>query len=225
MEVTALEKFTKGRIKVFLNDELAYVLYRGEIQKLPLVASSDPEPYPNCKLYVGMEISEEIHRYILDEILVKRAKLRAMNILLKHDKSERQLRQMLIDSFYPSEVIDRALEYVKSYGYVDDRRFAHSYASYRVQQKSRKCLEIDLYNKGISKNLIDEVLDDIYNENDVDEYEMIRKLAEKKCHGSIPEALPDRGDEKAWNKLYRHLLSKGYSYENIKRALELSLHN
>lgn len=222
MIITALEKFTRGRVKVFLNDELAYVLYKGEIQKLPLVESNAEQPYDKCKLYVGMEMPEEIHRYILEEVLVKRAKLKSMNILLKHDKSEKQLRKMLIEADYPEAVANEAIEYVKSYGYIDDKRFAHSYASYRINTKSRKCLEVELLAKGISKNIIDEVLDEIYNENDVDEDEMIRKLVEKKCHGQFPECLPSKRDEKSWAKLYRHLISKGYSYEKIKGALSSS---
>lgn len=237
MIITKLEKVSKGRIKIYLNDEPAFMLYRGEIKTLP-VSVSDREkaayineldrdlseeervlPFYGCLLYPGMDIEGELLEYIYSQVLNKRAKLRALNILTKQDKTEKELRDKLREGLYPAVVIDMALEYVKGYSYIDDERYARNYASYRINTKSVRMLEMELRQRGIAQDTIERVLDDIISEEKFDEKALIIKLAEKKCGRPLEEKLPDKEDRKNWAKLYRYLMGKGFSYEKIKGAL------
>ncbi len=205
MVITGLETLGRGRIKITLDNSLIFVIYKGEVTDLPLGGIK--------RLEEGMEFTDEAYEYVMTSILPKRAKIRAMNILMKNDKTERQLADKLREGFYPQDIIDSAIEYVKSYGYVDDRRYAMNYAEYRVSSKSRRQIETALLGKGINKDIISDVLDELYESSDVDEGEIIRKLALKKAKGTLPE------DEKEKQKLFRYLMGKGYSYEQIRRAL------
>ncbi|MFR3035804.1 MAG: RecX family transcriptional regulator [Blautia hydrogenotrophica] len=45
-------------------------------------------------------------------------------------------------------MVDEAIGYVKSYGYVDDQRYARNYLAYRLQTKSRQKLFQELYQRG-----------------------------------------------------------------------------
>lgn len=208
MIITKLEAYTKGRVKVYLNDELAFVLYKREMDSLPLLSSSAP-------FKEGIELSDGDVEYIYNNVLKKRARLRCMNLLLKQDRTEKQLMDKLKEGMYPQPVIEDAIGYVKSYGYVDDDRYARSYISYRIESVSKSVLIRDLLKKGVKKEVIDSALESVMEECPVDEEEQIRKLALKKCHGTLPE----KSDAKGWQRLYRHLLGKGYSYEGVKRAL------
>ena len=77
MIVTGIEEMTKSRSKISIDGEFAFVLYKGELRHFHLLE--------------GEEISEEDYEHIMKEILPKRAKLRAMNLLLKKDYTTSQL--------------------------------------------------------------------------------------------------------------------------------------
>lgn len=207
MVITGLESLSRGRIKISLDNTLSIVIYKGEVADLPLSGIK--------RLEEGMEFPEAAYEYVMTSVLPKRAKLRAMNILLKNDKTEKQLSDKLREGSYPQEIIDEAVAYVKSYGYVDDERYARNYAQYRIENKSRRQIETALMGKGIDKNIISAVLDELYESSDVDEGQIIYNLAMKKCKGELPT------DDSERRKLYRFLLGKGYSYEQIRRALDL----
>jgi regulatory protein len=196
MTVTKIELLQKGKYRVYLNDEFAFILYKGELKKY--------------HLDVDKVLSEEQYQMILDGTLLKRAKLRAMHLLKDMDRTEQQLTNKLKDNGYPTEVIEAAIEYVKSYHYVDDREYARRYAEYRALEKSKKQITFDLVKKGISKEIIQEVLADI----NFDETNIIVKLVEKKCRNKDLSSLQEQ------QKICRFLMAKGFTYEQIRDALE-----
>ena len=59
----------------------------------------------------------------MKDVLLKRAKLRCMNLLKSRDYTEYQLRMKLRQGVYPEDIIDAAVAYVASYGYVNDFLF------------------------------------------------------------------------------------------------------
>ena len=67
MIVTGIEEMTKSRSRVSIDGEFAFVLYKGELR--------------HFHLREGNELREEDYREITTELLPKRAKLRAMNLL------------------------------------------------------------------------------------------------------------------------------------------------
>lgn len=215
MKITKLEDFKNNRIKVFLNDEFAFVLYKRELKKLPLLH--------NEEFKLGMDISDVSYNRILEEVIFKRAKARSMNLLLKQDKTEKQLRDKLKIGLYPSSIIDETISWLKGYRYIDDYRYARSYAEYRLEAKGRRALEKELYEKGIHHDIIMDVLDELYFEENIDESELIRNIARKKLHLLSQDDLPSKLSEKERNKLYRHLISKGFSFDKINSALDITL--
>jgi len=236
--ITEFRKIAKGRVQIYLNDEPSFVLNRGEMNSLPVsdidkcraselfVDEANAEygivPFKDSCLYVGMDITDELYDYILDMILLPRAKRRAMNILLKQDRTEKQLSDKLREGMYPQQVIDAALAYVKSYSYVDDERYVRSYVSYRCGTKSRRALAAELAGKGIDLDLAERVLDEVYQEEEIDESAVIVALAEKKLGGRLQDKLPPKEDEKGRLKLYRYLVGKGFSYDSVRKALYLN---
>lgn len=114
MIVTALEPVGKTRVQVFLDGEKAFVLYRNEAYRMGIRE--------------GESLSEQAYAEIMQEILPKRARLRCMNILKSADKTEWQLRTKLRQGGYPKEIEDIAIEYVRSFHYIqDDVRYAGYY--------------------------------------------------------------------------------------------------
>lgn len=76
--------------------------------------------------------------------------------------TEQQLREKLKQGGYPQACIDLALEYVKSFHYVDDYRYACTYINYRQDRMSRYQLKVKLYGKGVPGEVIDRALEECY---------------------------------------------------------------
>ena len=81
MTVTSVVELDKKRCKIYLDGEFSFVLYKGELRDYNIMA--------------GQEISDANYQEIIDVILPKRCKLRAMNLLQKKDYTEKQLRDKL----------------------------------------------------------------------------------------------------------------------------------
>lgn len=204
MIVTQITGITKGRFRIYIEEKPAFVLYRGEVRRLGI---REGEP-----------LSEESLREIEEEILPTRAKRRAMNLLQNRDYTEAGLREKLRNGDYPESCIEEAVAYVKSYGYVDDRRYAEDFITYNLDRKSRTRMEQDLMRKGISKDTIRAVFEELEEQGtSQDEGAMIRRLLEKKKYD--PQTAT--GQEK--QRMYAFLYRRGFRAEVISRALLLDI--
>ncbi len=201
MIVTQIIELSKNRSKVYIDQEFAFVLYKGELRLYHLTE--------------GSVIKEEDYLEITQTVLPKRAKLRAMNLLQKRTYTEKQLRDKLKEGFYPEEILEEAISYVKSFHYVDDEQYALDYLTYNEERKSLRQIEQELYQKGISKELWSKTLS-LWEGNGgkQDESEMISALLEKKHYHA-------ECDLKTKQKIYGFLLRKGFTSEAISRAMRL----
>lgn len=167
-------------------------------------------------LRTGTEVSEDTIYDIRSEVLDKRCKKRAMNLLMKHSFTERGLRDKLQDGDYPEDIVDSAMEYVKSYGYVDDAAFARDYIFSHNQDKSRRRIIADLRAKGIDPDIINEALEDFRgSSDDIDEIGQICVLLRKRRFD------PEASDGKQMQKTYAYLAGKGYDTDIIRKAIEI----
>jgi regulatory protein len=202
MIVSELVPYDKKRTKVYIDGEYAFMLYKGEIR--------------DQKIKVNEEITDETYDYIMNTVLSKRCKLRAMNLLQKKDYTEYKLREKLRDGQYPAAIIDIAVDYVKSYKYVDDERYARDYIKYYMDLRSKKRIMQDLTGKGIDKTLLNTVIEELYEEADPDiELDQAIKLLKKKNYDK------STADMACKQKLMGFLFRKGFSMDVIRKALAL----
>ena len=200
MTVTDIAPITKSRYRIVLDEELTFVLYKGEMNRL--------------NIRRGEEVMEDTYLRIFHEILPKRAKLRCMNLLQSKDYTHRQLEDKLRQGEYPEEIIEDAIAYVESYGYVDDEKYVRDFIEYNISKKSRMRIENDLMRKGIRKELADKIFDELKEDGiEIDETEMIRQILLKKNYDS--QSATD--EEK--RKMYAFLSRKGFCSDVIGRAL------
>lgn len=200
MIVTAVEQAAKTRCRVFLDGEFAFTLYRGELRKYGIIENK--------------ELSEEDFLELRTQVLPKRAKLRAMNLLKSRQYTEKQLLDKLLLGGYTQELAQEAVDYVKSYRYIDDVRYAYDYMLCHMESRSRKEIEQKLQQKGVSKENIKQALDQYMEYEQLpDEKDMIRKMLEKKhCLGRTL-------DEKEKRRIYGFFYRKGFSQEAVKCVL------
>ena len=200
MVVTEIKELSKSRSKIVLDQEFAFVLYKGELRQYGIK--------------LGQDLSEETFDEIMTEVLPKRAKLRAMNLLKSRAYTTAQLRMKLQQGGYPEAIIAKALAYVASFRYIDDLQYAVDFITDNDQRKSRIRMEQDLRGKGISAEIIEQAwLEWQKNGGSQDEAAMIEVLLRKKNYD------PEQADMKALQRMYAFLMRKGFSVESINRAL------
>ena len=204
MIVTKIEEIDKKRSRVFIDGEFAFVLYKGELRLY--------------KIKENQPMEEKDYRTIINEVLPKRAKLRSMNLLKTRAYTEKQLRDKLRQGEYTPQIVDEAVDYVKSFGYIDDRQYAEDFITYNMERKSRRRIEQDLYVKGIDSDIVREIFERMKEDEDgPDEDAMAVELLRKKNYN------PQTATNKEKQKLSAFLYRKGFQMETIRRVLLLDI--
>ncbi len=202
MYVTEIKPIDKKRFLVSIEGEAGFVLYSSEINKY--------------RISKDCEIPEQVYREITETVLPKRCKLRAMNLLQKRDYTTRQLTDKLKEGMYPQDIIDEAIAYVTSYRYLDDDRYARDYITYHMSTRSRNRIIQDLTSKGIDRESIIALMDELYMEDHGEaEQDQIRKLLIKKHYD------PENTDFKEKQKIMAFLMRKGFSLSDIKKEMSI----
>lgn len=196
------EALGKGRYRVAFDNGVSCILYGSEAAQL--------------SIEVQCSLTDENYDYLINEIVGKRAKKRAMHILEQMDRTEHQLREKLARGEYPQECIDSAVEYVKKYRYLDDERFASSYVRYHQEKLSRQQLSVKLSQKGVNKDIIAEALEMEY---EADDGEKIRNLLSKRHFD------PDNTDRQENNKIYQYILRRGFKSSDILKEMRVFSEN
>lgn len=198
MQVTKIEAVTKTKWKVELDGQFAFVLYKKELSRFGIEEDR--------------ELSKELYEQIKKEVVLKRAKLRAMHLLTDMARTESQLRDKLKKNMYPDDVITQAIDYVKSFGYINDDQYTENFIQSRMGTKSRKEIYALLLRKGLSSEQIEQAFETCYEKGG--EQEAIRQLIRKKrvdiLHASDEEL----------HKLYGYLARKGFQYDDIRQVIQ-----
>jgi regulatory protein len=157
------------------------------------------------------DTEEKSEKETKDEI--RRAKLRALHLLTAMDRTEAQLREKLQAS-YCEETVETAIEYVKSFGYLDDERYVRVYIESKSRSKSRKQIEQELiFRKGVSKEAVDRGFE---NAEVADVSEVILKYIQKK------RIDPKNCDYEQKQKFFAYMMRKGFQIEDLKMVFDLT---
>lgn len=198
MQIIQILELDRKRVRIRLEDGCEFALYKGERRQYDLRE--------------GGELSQEQFEDIRREILIKRARRRVMHLLEKMDRTEEQLRAKLRQGYYPEDVIEDAIGYVKSYHYLDDLRYAQNYVRSHRDKKSRRMVQLELQKRGVAKEWIRQALEEEYEQES--EQEQILRWIRKKDYSS------DTADLKEKQRMYQFLLRKGFSPNDILHALD-----
>ena len=204
MTVTEITEISKSRRKIWIDEEFAFVLYSGELRSYGIDRDK--------------EIAEETYHTIMAELLPKRAKLRAMNLLQKRSYTVSQLRDKLIMGGYPEQIAQEAIDYVASFHYVNDEGYACDFIECNKDKKSKRRIFQDLAAKGISGDIAEAAWEETAGEDsDKLEKEQILHWIEKKNFDAETASPKDK------QKMMAFLYRKGFMAENIRNALLLDI--
>ena len=142
------------------------------------------------------------------DVLRKRGKERALYYLKNSDKTTFQMRSKLHEGYYPDDIIEDVLSFLEKYGYIDDYRYAQNYVNYYWHNKSVRQIKNSLTIKGISRDIVEDVIQDSIQEDGGIEERQIEAFCRKKIKTDT--------DEKQYNKIIAALVRKGYRYEQVR---------
>jgi len=134
-----------------------------------------------------------------------------VKLLAAKPRSVAELRERLLRGKNTNEeVVETVIARLREYGYLDDERFAFSYASYKVRQKpvGRRRLERDLKFKKIDSGVANEALEMVFTETP--EEQLIEQAIAKRLR--IRGKPKNRAEAK---KLFDHLLRQGFDFELV----------
>ena len=201
MIVTRTEAVTKTKYKVFLDERFAFVLYKGELSRYHIEE--------------GAEITREVYEKIRTEVILKRAKLRALHLLNAMGRTEEQLREKLKQGHYPEDIVEKAIDYVKSFGYIDDSAYARNFVESRKGKKSKKEIYALLCQKGLKSEEIEAAFEECYEKEDTKA--AIESILRKKKYDS------ETADRVETQKILGYLTRKGFPYEDIRQVIHVSV--
>lgn len=161
------------------------------------------------KIIQNAEFCDDDEKDIIDAGMCYAAEMKAVEYLARAEQCRFKLTQKLINKKYERQYIERALDYLESKNYLNDRRFAQFWLNGRKinHSEGRTKLAAELAVRGISKEDSAAALDDFFETNN--EAELCRKAYEK--------CLRIKKDPE---KIIRTLISYGFQYNLIKKIMK-----
>lgn len=196
--VKEIEAVGKGRYRVKFDTGVTCLLYRKEMSSFSIEK--------------GKEITAQQYQELLEEVVGKRAKKRALHLLEQMDRTEKQLRDKLLANEYPQSCIDGAIAYVKGFHYLDDSRYASNYVRFSQEKMSRVQMKQKLMQKGIESSVIADAIEEGYV---ADEMEQIMALLRKR------KFVPEKADEKEFQRTYQYVMRRGFKSSDILKAMKM----
>ena len=166
----------------------------------------------------GSEISESHFDYLVKENQKFFIKQKAYMLLGKRLHSVYELRTKLRQKKYDQDLISLTIDELINGGYLDDMKFAEMYSDEKLRLKlwGKTKLKSELMKKGISSQIITVVLEEKFPGSD-EELDNASQLAKKKY---IQLKNRNMEKQKLVKRLYAFLISKGYSYDISRQAIE-----
>lgn len=197
-------RITEIKKKEGKKEEFILVLSEGtEIRLLP-------ETYFRSDLTEGSEWDIEYLKELEDNDLLARSKNEILGMLDYRMRTTSEVREKLLKMGYREEIAEKAIDEIKSYGYLDDEKYTNMYIKEKVRFSGKNRILNDLRKKGLDRNITDEIFSTSFRD---DEKESCMESARKKYR-----QLKGRSDNTSdiRNRLFRFLISRGYEYDLIR---------
>ena len=194
--ILSVKQGNGNKIHIYVDDE-----YRATVD-------SDywySEKYRNLK-----EINEEELTELLDAVSFRRAYNRGLDFLSRRPYGTKELIKKLCEKGHEKASAEKACERLTELGLLNDEEFARILANDLLERKnySIKRIKQELIFRGINREIVENTVELLDNEPE----NRIILIIKKKYINKI-------GDEKGRKRTIDALMRLGYSYSDIKNAL------
>jgi regulatory protein len=145
---------------------------------------------------------------------------RALDMLEARARAVTELRRLLIKKGEPPEDVDAAIERLRTTGLLDDANFARQLTRSKALGggHSRRRIQQELAKRGVARDVSNEAIEEVFEEEGIDEAATIERVARKKLRtlGGVDLATQKR-------RLFGFLARRGYNSDAIARVLRVVL--
>lgn len=200
MKITKItSQKNENRVNIYIDGKFAF--------------GTDLEIVYKYNLKKDMEVDEDYIENVLKAEEQNRANNYALKLLSYRWRTKKEIKDKMNTKGYDEDIISTTMSFLEDQNLIDDKRFAETYTEEKIRLKKFGSYRIkyELSQKGVSEDIINEVLDKYCN----DEFDRAMELAQKKIKSY-------KNDEKnaIYRKLGGYLQRKGYSYECVSRILQ-----
>lgn len=200
-----MQKRNKKRVNIYMDNEFAF--------------ACDAELIYIHNITKGRSMDKEDLEGIVSEDNYIKGKNAALHFLEKSFKSEKQVSDKLTIKEFDIKTIDRVLEFLKHYDFVNDERFIELFIKEKIRSIGKNKIKFTLIKKSLPKELINEAISKITSEQQL---EVALKLGEKRL---VTLSKNENDTKKLYKKISDYLARNGYDYEIIKKVLARIINN
>ncbi len=137
------------------------------------------------------------------------------------NRSKKEIRDYLTKKNATPELIEQVISRLTEQKFLNDEAFARSWVQYRGRLRpiGKRLLQIELQQKGIAKELIEEILGE-ENEELTDELTQAKSIIVKRM-----EKMQGYPRQEIYNKVGAFLARRGFGWDIIKKAIDDYLEN
>lgn len=197
MKIQSVEQYKGDTYCIILSNQSRHYIHVDIVKKYNLAE--------------GREITSDDLEEIVTEHQRQKSRRHAMYILGARRHSRYELFKKLC-KYYDEEIADDACALMEEYGYVNDEEFARELVESFVHYKrwGGRRIRFEMQRRGLSKELISEVLDE-YEQDDFDGE--IMAVLKTRYAGKLT-------DRREIKRCVDYFVRRGYSYGEIKRCLD-----
>lgn len=136
----------------------------------------------------------------------------AVYLLTFKSRTSKEIVDKLKSKGYSDCEIDKAMDKLLEYNFVNDESYTLSYIKSNMNKKGKKLIYRELENKGINKSLAEEKINEL-SVSDMEE-SYIDNIFKKRFMTA------DLNDIKVRNRIQSYFLRRGFSYEKISKIVK-----
>lgn len=136
----------------------------------------------------------------------------ALRLIEFRDRTQKELSDKLSEKGYDENIIEDEIEFLKSYGYIDDLRYAVRFTADAINLKKwgRIRIRTELIRKGIDREIVDNTIEDAFEQIEDDRVLLQMKTRFKNS---------DFSNIKERTRIFNFFIRRGFTCEEIKGAM------
>ena len=202
MIITKLErqKKNKGRVSIYTDNSFRLGVLEDTVFKFGL--------------RLGDRLTDEQLKEIKEYDEYISGKKIALNLLAYRNRSREELRKKLAEKKLSSLVIEKVLAHIEKLGFINDRQFAKEFVEGKIgsRPQGRRTLFQKLLLKGVSKEIIEETLDELFKK--IDEKDLASE-----CFNKYFSKVKDKEVIIQKKNIFAHLVRKGFTFDTINELI------
>lgn len=194
------QKNNAERYNIYLDDEYAFAVDEAVLVQYNLTKGKVLEPFERDELLFDEEVQKSFNK--------------ALHYLSFRMRSEKEVRDKLLQLGYGEAVILEAIRKLYKLGFLNDEQFSKALVETKKKTNLQgpKAVQLEMRKKGIDKNLQQQILDDYSQDDQLDVARQIREKVIRKSDAKTPSQTK--------GKIQEALQRKGFSFEIARTVIE-----